>query len=104
MTVYHLVTIKVLDRERFRAYAEVARHLPAQFGGEYLSAGRPIGTLEGEAITDPTVLTRWPSMEALERFWFSPEYKQVKRMRDGAAEVSSTILQGLEANDDREKT
>ena len=94
MVAYHLTVLKVTDKEKFLSYAEKARPLLAQFGGKYLAAGRPAGSVEGEGITDPVVLTQWDSVEAIHAFWNSPEYRAVKKLRAGAVEVSSTILDG----------
>lgn len=92
MTAFHLTVLKITDKEKFMAYAEKARPLLAQFGGKYLAAGRPAGSVEGEPISDPVVLTEWPSVEAIKNFWSSPEYSELKKLREGAVEVNSTII------------
>ena len=59
MPTYHLTTLRIIDREKFLEYATKARPLLEQYGGEYLAAGRAAGSLEGEAIAGPLVLTKW---------------------------------------------
>ena len=96
MAAYLLVQIEVLDRARFLEYAAAARGIAPRFGARYLSTGRPLEVLEGEGVTRPVVLTEWPSADHIRAFWNAPEYRAAARLREGAAIVSATILDGNE--------
>ena len=93
MPTYHLTTLKINDKTKFLEYAEKARPLLEKFGGEYLAAGRASGSLEGDAIEGPIVLTKWSDTQKLRAFWGSPEYSRLKSLRSGAVTVHSTILE-----------
>ncbi len=93
MPTYHLTTLKIFDKETFLKYAEKARPLLEEFGGEYLAAGRNAGSLEGDPIEGPVVLTKWNNTEQLKTFWDSPEYTLLKSLRSGAVSVNSTIIE-----------
>lgn len=93
MPTYHLTTLKIIDREKFLEYATKARPLLEQYGGEYLAAGRAAGSLEGEAIAVPLVLTKWADTQALVDFWNSEEYRSLRDHRSGAVLVNSTIIE-----------
>ena len=93
MPTYHLTTLRIIDREKFREYATKARPLLEQYGGEYLAAGRAAGSLEGEAIAGPLVLTKWADTKALTKFWNSEEYRGLRDYRSGAVLVDSTIIE-----------
>mgnify|MGYP001257025069 CR=1 FL=1 len=60
---------------------DAAKPLLEEYGGEYLAAGRSSGSLEGEAISNPMVLTKWANIGELKRFWNSPEYEKLKMLR-----------------------
>lgn len=96
MTAYLLTTIQVHDKAQFLVYAAAARGIAAKYGGRYLSTGRPLGQLEGAGIAIPVVLTEWPDADAIRRFWSSPEYVAAIPLREGAATVTATILDGNE--------
>jgi uncharacterized protein (DUF1330 family) len=97
MTAYLIVTLEITDRERFLEYAAAARDLVPKFGGRYLATGRPVGSLEGEGIEAPVVLTAWPSVDDIRAFWRSPEHTAARKLRAGAARVSATIIDGNES-------
>ena len=93
MPTYHLTTLRIIDREKFLEYATKARPLLEQYGGEYLAAGRATGSLEGEAIATPLVLTKWADTQTLTNFWNSEEYQGLRDYRSGAVLVDSTIIE-----------
>ena len=93
MAAYHFTTLKIIDKKKFLEYAEQAKPLLEEYGGEYLAAGRSSGSLEGEAISNPMVLTKWANIGELKRFWNSPEYERLKMLRSGAVVVNSTIIE-----------
>lgn len=102
MSAYLFIELTVHDREQFLVYAAAARGIAPKFGGEYLSAGRPAEVLEGNGVTAPVVLTRWPSSDHIRRFWNSDEYQAAIKLREGAAKVEATILEGNEEEKIRE--
>ena len=93
MPTYHLTTLKIIDKKKFLDYAEKAKPLLEEFGGEYLAAGRSAGSLEGEPIGDPMVLTKWKDTDGLKKFWRSPEYEKLRTIRSGVVLVNSTIIE-----------
>lgn len=97
MTAYLLIRLEIHDKARFLRYAEAARGIAPRYGARYLATGRPAEVLEGDGVTSPIVLTEWPSADAIRAFWRSPEYRAAAKLRDGAATVSATIIEGNEA-------
>ena len=67
------------------AYAEATHPLMEKYGGELLIAGEPdqfMDHFEGEWKEGARfTLFKFPSMEALQSFWHSPEYQAVKHLR-----------------------
>ena len=43
--------------------------------------------LEGNPDNRKIVVSEWPSMQAAQDFWNSPEYEELKNLRAGAAEI-----------------
>ncbi|MFN4112518.1 MAG: DUF1330 domain-containing protein [Sphingomonadaceae bacterium] len=93
-----IVTALIHDREAFvSGYGAAAAALIPQFGGEYLLRGPGSELLEGNWGEGASmVISKWPDREAARRFWNSPEYAQIKKLRDGLADVQVLLIDGPE--------
>ncbi len=98
MPAYMIVTAAIHDRERFIAgYGAAAAVLIAKFGGEYLLRGPGAECLEGDFGDGASmVISKWPDRDAAKRFWNSPEYAEVKKLREGLADVQVLLIDGPE--------
>lgn len=96
MPAYMIITAKVHDREKFiTGYGAAAAALIPKFGGEYLLRGPGAELLEGSFGEGASmVISKWPSREAARAFWNSPEYAEVKKLREGLAEVQVLLIDG----------
>jgi len=90
MPAYMIITAKIHDREKFVAgYGKAAAALVTRFGGRYVFRGSgPAELLEGQWGDRAAVLiSEWPDLETLHRFWNSEEYAEVRKLREGLADV-----------------
>ena len=96
MPAYMIVAAKLHDRDAFIAgYGKAAAELVPRFGGRYVFRGRGATLLEGPWGAEASVLiSEWPDMAAIHRFWGSPEYAEVKALREGLADVQVLALEG----------
>jgi uncharacterized protein (DUF1330 family) len=95
MTAYVIsrVTMKpgpALDAYRRLAAASIARH-----GGRYLARGGAMTVLEGE-WREGAVLVAFPSVEAAQAWYASPDYAEALAHRDDAVERDLIIVEGIE--------
>lgn len=95
MPAYMVVTAKIADREAFiGGYGKAAAALVAQFGGRYVLRAPGAMGLEGQFGEGASlVISEWPDKAAALAFWNSPEYAEVKRLRDGIAEVQVVLIE-----------
>ena len=94
MAAYLIVTAQLHDRERFLAgYAPAAAVLTTQFGGEYVLRAAGAEVIEGEHPGGSVVVSRWPDKAAALAFWRSPEYAEVRRLREGIADCQVLIVE-----------
>ena len=91
-----IVQITVTDPERFARYREVVPRVVQDFGGRYIVRGAPVEVLEGSHDGRRVVLFEFPSVEAIRRFWESPEYAAVKALRENAAEIDAWAVPGVQ--------
>jgi uncharacterized protein (DUF1330 family) len=93
MPAYLVVYARVTDPVRFKAYATAALPLIERFGGSRIAISQPM-ILEGEASWRGAAIYEWPNRESALAFWHSPEYVEVRRLREGAAELHATLIDG----------
>jgi uncharacterized protein (DUF1330 family) len=94
MAAWIVVTAHVHDREAFMAeYSPAAARLLEEFGGKYVIRAPGATQLEGTGSDGGSVVvSEWPSREAALAFWNSPEYTEVKKLREGLADISAVLV------------
>ncbi len=95
MPAYMIIAAKITDRENFIAgYGQEAAKLVTKFGGEYLFVAPGATLLEGSLEGYSSVaLSKWNSRADAEAFWNSDEYAEVKKLREGMAEVEVMLVE-----------
>ena len=95
MPAYMIVTAKIDDRQAFiSGYGAAAAALVARFGGRYLLRAPGALMLEGDFGGGASVvISEWPDRAAAEAFWNSPEYAEVKKMREGIADCQVLLIE-----------
>ena len=94
-----IVTATIHDREKFiTGYGPAAAKLVAQFGGKYIIRAPGAEMLEGDGGSGggngaSVVVSEWPNKAAALSFWNSPEYAEVKKLRDGLADASVMLVE-----------
>ena len=91
MTAYLIVFARVDDTEPFLKYVEAVQPLIAHWGGRLVGRGVPPVVLEGDWPWHTVGVLEFPSMEAAEAFWHSPEYVEVKKLRAGNSEFQVVL-------------
>ncbi len=91
MSAYMVVFARVDDAEQFGKYVEAVQPLIAAHGGKLIGRGVPPVVLEGDWPWHTVGVLEFPSVEAAETFWHSPEYTQVKKLREGNSEFQVVV-------------
>jgi uncharacterized protein (DUF1330 family) len=94
MTAWMIITARIHDREAFiSGYGPAAAKLVEQFGGRYVVRAPGATLLEGDGMDGASVVvSEWPSRAAALAFWQSPEYAEVRKLRDGLADVQVMLV------------
>lgn len=95
MAAYMIVFAQVKDRQRFVAeYGAPTAELIARFGGQYVLRAPGVESLEGGLFEGASaVISKWPNKDAIRRFWDSPEYETLKRVRQQLADAHVMIVE-----------
>ena len=92
---YVLVQVDVTHPERYGEYTKLSPGIIAKYGGRFLARGGRTTTLEGAPAKGRVVVIEFPSFDAAERFYNSPEYGEARKLRDGAASMQMIAVEGL---------
>lgn len=95
MPAYMVVQATVTKPEQFAEYAERMPALVEKFGGTYRVLGGEVETLEGDWGHQVLVISEWPSMDQARKMWHSDEYAELKKVREGALDVTVLLADGL---------
>jgi uncharacterized protein (DUF1330 family) len=94
MVAYFIVQVSVTDEAQFQKYREAVVPQIAKFGGKLVARRAEVQVFEGEHDTRPVVMFEFPSMDAINSWWNSPEYVPVKKLREGAATLNAWAFPG----------
>ena len=94
MAAYALAeSIEVTDPNTMAEYGKLARESIAQYDGKVLAAG-PTETIEGDWTPNRLVLIEFESMEKLKTWYNSPEYAELKKLRQSASKGNLIFAEG----------
>ena len=88
MGAFMIIQADITDPEQFKEYAMRTPAVVAAHGGRYRVMRGDMEQLEGPDDARKVVVSEWPSMDAARAFWNSDEYAELKKLREGAADVS----------------
>ena len=92
---YMIVRIKITREEGWPEYRQKVAELFARHGGRHLVRGGPVEVLEGSYDGRRLVIFEFPSMEVIRSVWDSPDYAEVKKLREGAGELDVWAVPGV---------
>ena len=94
MPAYMIVNANINDPT---GYAEYQKRVPdtlKKFGGKFLVRGGKFEVLEGQPNVVRSVVLEFPSYDEAKRFWSSPEYGELKKLRAGKAKLDVYLVEG----------
>lgn len=106
MPAWFIITAYVHEREPFtQVYSPAAASLVSAMGGRYMVRGRGGQLLEGPGAEGASaegasaegvgaIVIEWPDRETALRFWNSAEYAEIKKLREGLADVTVLLVEG----------
>ena len=96
MPAYLLVRANVTDMEQYQQYMKLTPAIVEKYGGKFIIRGGDKLALEGPETPERIVLLKFDSVDAVRRMYESEEYQAAIKVRQGAAEASFIVMEGLE--------
>jgi len=95
MKGYVIGEIEVTNQAVYDEYRGQVLATIQKYGGRFLVRGGALQRLEGDSPERRMVVVEFESMEALQRFWHSPEYEALKKLRQAASDSDIWAVQGV---------
>jgi len=92
---YWIAHLDVTDADAYKTYVEANAEAFAKYGAKFLTRGGPFTALEGHNRSRNVVLEFESKEQALACYW-SDEYQNAKKLRDGACLADIVIMAGYD--------
>lgn len=96
MPAYLIVRAIVTDMQQYQEYMKLTPAIVAKYGGKFIIRGGDKVVLEGPESSERIVMLKFDSVDTVRRMYNSDEYQAAIKVRDGAAEASFIVMEGLE--------
>src|SRR5579884_2633367 len=97
MPAYVIVETDIHDPEQYARYQQAVPASLAAHGGRFIVRGGEMTVLEGDWQPKRLVALEFEDLEAVRRWYDSPEYREARALREGAAEIRMVAVEGYNA-------
>ena len=94
MPAYVIAETDVHDAELYEHYKAAAPATIAAYGGRYVARGGELSVFEGDWLPKRLVILEFDDLAAAKRWYESPEYEAVRKLRAEAATFRVVAVQG----------
>lgn len=94
MAAYLIVQGDVHDVEAYKKYTDRSPTVVRKFGGNFIARTTEAQLLEGERAPGRVVVIEFPDKAAVEAFYHSPEYKELRDYRSPFASLQFIAVEG----------
>jgi len=95
LSAYIVADIDITDPQLYEQYKPLASAAIEKYGAKPLVRGGEVETAEGSWKPKRFVILEFASMEALRRFYDSPEYKKARAIRQKASKSNLIFVKGV---------
>ncbi len=95
MPAYVIVDVEVTDQERYNAYRQLSGPSVQKHNGHFIARGGAVELLEGDWLPKRLVIIEFESVEQAKHWYNSPEYREARQVREGAANFNMIVVEGV---------
>jgi len=95
MAAYIIARVEVTDPDQYAKYKLLTPAAIEAHGGRFIVRGGQAHVLEGDTDPRRIVILEFATREAAKAFYDSPEYTHARQVRDGAAAMEMTLVEGV---------
>ena len=94
MSAYVIAEIDVIDAAAYEDYRKQVLAVVTQYGGKFLVRGGKVDPREGGWTPKRIVVLEFPSMAQAQKFYDSPEYAPLIKLRQKASKGKLILVEG----------
>ena len=94
MSAYVIGEIEVTDPAAYEDYRKQVLAVVTKYGGKFLVRGGKVDSKEGGWAPKRIVVLEFPSMEQAQKWYHSPEYAPLIKLRQKASKGKLILLEG----------
>lgn len=94
MAHYAIFDVTITDLEKYKEYMLKVKPVIEAAGGRYLVRGGVHKVHEGDWHPTRLVVIEFPSADAMQSFYVSPEYRGLKAMREACSRGNLVSVEG----------
>ena len=94
MAAYVILNVTITDPDAYQHYRDTVSSNIMSFGGSYVVRGGTVDVLEGKHDGSRLVILMFPTVDQAKRWWNSPEYAEIKKLRKGNAKFNAFVVDG----------
>lgn len=95
MSAYVIAEIDITDPAAYEEYRKQVPGVIAKYGGKYLVRGGKVESMEGGWSPKRMAVVEFPSMDQALKFYRSPEYAPLIKIRQQASRGKLIIVEGI---------
>ena len=95
MAAYVLANVKITNAAQYDDYRRLSSLAMKEHGAEVLVRGGKTTVLEGDWTPERVALLKFPTPEAAQTFYDSPEYGAAREAREGIAVMRMVLIEGV---------
>src|SRR5215510_13986003 len=94
--IYYIAEIDVTNLDAYtKEYAPKAQAIIRAAGGRFLAAGQNVTSIEGDRPMPRVAITVWDSMEKIQAWRNSAEFKENRKLGDRYAKFRAFTVEGM---------
>ena len=93
MSAYFVANLKIHDQDEYQKYLIHVENTVSKFHGKCLAVDKNPEILEGKWDYSRLVLIEFPDKELLKKWYYSPEYQEILKIRLSSAESDTIIVE-----------
>jgi uncharacterized protein (DUF1330 family) len=94
MSAYVIAEIEVVDPDAYEEYRKQVPAVIAKYGGKFLVRGGKVEPREGGWTPKRIVVVEFPSMAQAQKFYDSPDYAPLIKLRQKASKGKLILIEG----------
>jgi uncharacterized protein (DUF1330 family) len=94
VAAYVIGEIEVTDPSTYEDYRKQVPAVVSKYGGKFVVRGGKVETLEGGWAPKRLVVLEFPSLEQAQKWYRSPEYAPLIKLRQSASRGKLLIVEG----------